>query len=213
MAVPTFSDSNGLHADDHSLFFDGAGNIYTGNDGGVWKRSATAAVGTAWTNLNNAPLNTMQFEGIAVHPTDRNLMIGGTQDNGTEYQQTSGGNWRGAEGGDGGYALIDQSATNTTNVTMYHTFFNQRNGQIGFDRVVDYELPAHQEFLTDAGRRVRRYERSDPRAMGQRTIFRTASISATLFCSMRRWLWGRARQTPCISELIGCTDPRIEATT
>ena len=35
--------------------------------------------------------NTLQFESIAVHPTDRNLMIGGTQDNGTEYQQTSGG--------------------------------------------------------------------------------------------------------------------------
>src|SRR5205814_5823028 len=41
------SDANGLHADDHSLFFDGAGNIFTGNDGGVWKRSATAAAGTA----------------------------------------------------------------------------------------------------------------------------------------------------------------------
>ncbi len=132
-------DSSGLHADDHSLFFDGFGNIYTGNDGGVWKRSATAITGTAWTNLNNAPLNTMQFEGIAVHPFDRNLMIGGTQDNGTEYQQTSAGNWRGAEGGDGGYALIDQSATDTTNVTMYHTFFNQSGstGQIGFDRAVN----------------------------------------------------------------------------
>ena len=131
------ADSNGLHADDHSLFFDGAGNIYTGNDGGVWKRQSTARTGTAWTNLNNAPLNTLQFEGIAVHPTDRNLMIGGTQDNGTEYQQTSGGNWRGAESGDGGYALIDQSATNTTNVTMYHTFFNQTGTQIGFDRAVN----------------------------------------------------------------------------
>ncbi len=131
------ADSSGLHADDHSLFFDGAGNIYTGNDGGIWKRSATVAAGTAWTNLNNAPLNTMQFEGIASHPTDRNLMIGGTQDNGTEYQQTSGGNWRGAEGGDGGYALIDQSATDTTNVTMYHTFFNSTGQQIGFDRAVN----------------------------------------------------------------------------
>ena len=60
-------------------------------------------------------------------------MIGGTQDNGTEVQQTSGGNWSGAEGGDGGYALIDQSATNTINVTMYHTFFNSTGSQIGFD--------------------------------------------------------------------------------
>ena len=129
------NDSTGLHADDHALVFDGAGNIYTGNDGGVWKRSASASAGTAWTNLNNAPLNTLQFESIAVHPLDQNLMIGGTQDNGTEYQLTSPGNWLRAEGGDGGYSLIDQSATDTTDVTMYHTFFNLTGSQIGFDRI------------------------------------------------------------------------------
>jgi Calx-beta domain/Domain of unknown function (DUF4214) len=138
----TFSrDDTGLHADSHALFYDGAGaNIFAGNDGGIWKRAssgAPGAAGTAWTNLNNAPLNTLQFESIAVHPTDRFLMIGGTQDNGTEFQQTSAGNWANAEGGDGGYCLIDQSATDTTNVTMYHTFFNQQNTQIGFDRLTN----------------------------------------------------------------------------
>jgi hypothetical protein len=131
-----FRDQNGLHADSHALFFDGAGNIYTGNDGGIWKKSADNTTETAWTNLNSSPLNTLQFESIAVHPTDQFMMIGGTQDNGTEYQQTASGNWSNAEGGDGGYALIDQSATNTTNVTMYHTFFNN-NTQMGFDRIVN----------------------------------------------------------------------------
>ena len=127
-------DDNGLHADSHALFFDGAGNIYTGNDGGVWKRSASASASTAWTNLNASPLGTMQFESIAVHPTDQFFTIGGTQDNGTEVQRTSSGNWINAEGGDGGYTLIDQGATDTTNVTMYLTFFNQTNSQIFFDR-------------------------------------------------------------------------------
>jgi len=42
--------------------------------------------------------------------------------------------WTSAEGGDGGFALIDQGATDTTNVTMYHTFYNLTNNQIGFDR-------------------------------------------------------------------------------
>ena len=129
------NDSSGLHADDHALVFDGAGNIYCGNDGGIWKRSATAATGTAWTNLNTSPLNTLQFESIAVHPTDRFLMIGGTQDNGTEFQQTSTGAWSQTEGGDGGYCLIDTSATDTVNVVYYHTFFNQTANQIGFDRI------------------------------------------------------------------------------
>ena len=117
------SDSSGLHADDHSLFFDGVGNIYTGNDGGVWKRSSSSAAGSAWTNLNNAPLSTLQFESVAVHPIDRNITIGGTQDNGTELQQTTSGSWTNSVGGDGGYTLIDQSATDNINVTMYHTFF------------------------------------------------------------------------------------------
>jgi hypothetical protein len=125
------ADSTSLHADDHVLVFDGAGNIFTGNDGGVWKK-ATAS--TTWTNLNNAPLNTLQFESIAVHPTDQFLIIGGTQDNGTEAQQNSPGNWIRAEGGDGGYSLIDQSATDTMNVTMYHTFYNN-SSQMGFDRI------------------------------------------------------------------------------
>jgi hypothetical protein len=131
-------DDQGLHADAHALAYDGAGTtIFAGNDGGVWKRAANAAPATPWTNLNKSPLNTLQFEGIGVHPTDRYLMIGGTQDNGTEFQQGSAGNWSSAEGGDGGYALIDQSATNTTNVTMYHTYFNVRNSLIGFDRIVN----------------------------------------------------------------------------
>jgi hypothetical protein len=147
-------DQIGLHADSHALYYDAAGTtIFAGNDGGVWKRSSSAAPTTAWTNLNTAPLNTLQFESIAVHPTDRFIMIGGTQDNGTEYQQTSAGNWSNAEGGDGGYCLIDQSATDTTNVTMYHTFFNQTGakGQMGFDRAVKTTCLPFKDFWPTRG--------------------------------------------------------------
>ncbi len=125
------SVSAGVHADNHALVFDGAGNIYTGTDGGIWKAATTSST---FTNLNSSPLNTLQFVGIAVHPTDQFMTIGGTQDNGTEAQVNSSGNWVRAESGDGGYSLIDQSATNTTDVTMYHTFFNN-SSQIGFDRI------------------------------------------------------------------------------
>ncbi|MFN2491286.1 MAG: Calx-beta domain-containing protein [Pyrinomonadaceae bacterium] len=145
--VNFFNDYTGLHADSHALYFDPLttpSTIFTGNDGGVWKgsvptvpASTNPASNTAWVNLNSAPLNTMQFESVAVHPTDQFMSIGGTQDNGTEVQQTVTGNWINAEGGDGGYALIDQSATDTTNVTMYHTFFNQTGTQIGFDRIIN----------------------------------------------------------------------------
>ena len=129
-------DDTGLHADSHGLFMDPLTvptTVWFTNDGGVWKRQ-DAAAGTAWLNQNTNGLNTIQFVSLAVHPTDQFLTLGGTQDNGTEAMQGSYGNWVSAESGDGGFALIDQSSTDTTNVTMYHTFFNQTNNFIGFDR-------------------------------------------------------------------------------
>jgi hypothetical protein len=128
------ADEVGVHADTHSIVSDQTGtNIYDANDGGIWKRSITAAVTTPWTNVNNSPLNTLQFQSIAVHPTDTNFTIGGTQDNGTEWQSSVSGTWLGAEGGDGGYALIDSNSSGTA-VTQYHTFFCGSNSQILFDR-------------------------------------------------------------------------------
>lgn len=131
-------DSSGLHADSHALFFDQLTNpstLFTGNDGGVWKRSAAAPAGSLWTNLNSAPLNTLQFEGLAVHPIDRNITLGGTQDNGTELQQGVSQIWINSASGDGGYTLIDQSATDNANTTMYHTFFFSSGTQIRYRRV------------------------------------------------------------------------------
>jgi hypothetical protein len=129
-------DDAGLHADSHGLFIDPLtvpSTVWFTNDGGVWKRQ-DAVAGTAWLNQNTNGLNTIQFVSLAVHPTDQFLTIGGTQDNGTEGMTVSYGNWLSAESGDGGFALIDQSSTDITNVTMYHTFFNQTNNFIGFDR-------------------------------------------------------------------------------
>lgn len=136
-------DDNKVHADTQFLYVSNTTPpiVFDGNDGGIWKRDATLAAGSTWTNLNKAPLNTMQFTGLAVHPTDRNFTIGGTQDNGTEAQDTPpagpsvSGTWISAEGGDGGFSLIDTNSTATA-ITMYHTFFNQTNNLILFDRAL-----------------------------------------------------------------------------
>ena len=77
-------DDQGLHADAHSLFFDTKttpATVWFANDGGIWKRP-DAAPGTAWITRNLAPLGTIQFVSLAVHPKDQNFTIGGTQDNG-----------------------------------------------------------------------------------------------------------------------------------
>jgi uncharacterized repeat protein (TIGR01451 family) len=124
---------SGLHADTHAILLDPLvpTTVYTGNDGGIWKSLNS---GTSWTDLNSKGFSATQFQSLALHPSSRNFTIGGTQDNGTNFRNPAG-TWTRIDFGDGGYSLIDQNATDTTNVTMYHTYFNQTNNFIGFARV------------------------------------------------------------------------------
>lgn len=130
----TFTESSaGVHADTHFIRIDRSNTnvIYHGNDGGIFKSTNG---GSTWTSLNSG-LNTVQFSGLAVHPTDAKWSIGGTQDNGTNMRRADG-TWFRVDFGDGGYALIDRNATDTNNITLYHTYFNQTNNLIGFGRVL-----------------------------------------------------------------------------
>ncbi|MGB9181930.1 MAG: carboxypeptidase-like regulatory domain-containing protein, partial [Pyrinomonadaceae bacterium] len=116
------------HADTHVIKIapSDANTVYRGDDGGVWK---SVDGGNTWVTLNNTTLRATQFQSVAISPTDPDLSIGGTQDNGTERLST-GPVWLHADDGDGGYAMIDQS----TPATMYHTYFNQAGTQIGYAR-------------------------------------------------------------------------------
>ncbi len=127
------SSSSGLHVDTQAIAIapSDPNRIYFGSDGGIWKSTDG---GTAWTTLNNSTFSATQFQGIALHPTDRNYTLGGTQDNGTQYLAPNGSTWVRSDGGDGGFAVIDQTSTSPNEVTAYHTYFNQTNSQIGFSR-------------------------------------------------------------------------------
>jgi photosystem II stability/assembly factor-like uncharacterized protein len=123
----------GLHPDVHAIAIapSNTSTIYHGNDGGIFK---SINDGNTWTSMNTAGFNATQFVSLAQHPTDRNFMIGGTQDNGTPFLRANG-TWKLGQFGDGGYALIDRNATDTgASVTAYHTFYNAQAGQIGFER-------------------------------------------------------------------------------
>jgi photosystem II stability/assembly factor-like uncharacterized protein len=123
--------ASGLHVDSHVYAFAPSDPtiLYFGSDGGIWRSSDT---GQTWTSRNNTQYHATQFQSLSLHPFDREFMIGGTQDNGTEYKLPDG-SWVRTDGGDGGYALIDQNATDVTNVTQYHTYFNNAT-QIRFAR-------------------------------------------------------------------------------
>lgn len=124
--------NSGVHADAHAIKIAPSNNqiVYRGDDGGIFK---SIDGGDTWSSLNNSTFRATQFQSIALHPIDRNFSLGGTQDNGT-LRLLTGGLWNTSEGGDGGYALIDQNAVNNTAVTMYHTFFNLTGMGIGFSR-------------------------------------------------------------------------------
>jgi uncharacterized protein (TIGR03437 family) len=119
--------SGGVHADTHVIVAS-KGNrniVFEGNDGGLWRTDDGTANTISWKTLNqNLPFT--QFQAIALHPTDANIIIGGTQDNGTN-KYTGSGAWNNIARGDGGFTIIDQSNPDI----YYHTFFNQSGNQVG----------------------------------------------------------------------------------
>ncbi len=119
--------TGGLHADTHVMLVcpTNPNILFTGSDGGIWRSDNAKSTPIKWNDLNQN-LSITQFQGLATHPSNPNIILGGTQDNGTNLYggQIS---WTRVVSGDGGITLIDQSNPSI----MYHTFFNQTNTQIG----------------------------------------------------------------------------------
>ena len=136
------NSSSGLHVDTQAfgLAPSDPNIMYFGSDGGIWRTTNVRATGTIpWTTLNNTTFSATQFMGLSLHPTDRNYLLGGTQDNGTQYLEPNGTTWVRSDGGDGGFSAIDQNATSPTNTVAYHTYFSQTNTQVGFQRALTTE--------------------------------------------------------------------------
>lgn len=97
---------SGVHPDHHALAFGPGGQIWEGNDGGIYKSST----GTSWTNVN-ANLAATQMYHVAVHPTFSTRVLAGTQDNGTAERTAVSQNWPQLQAGDGGFSAFESSGT------------------------------------------------------------------------------------------------------
>jgi photosystem II stability/assembly factor-like uncharacterized protein len=106
------------HADQHAIVahpgFNGTTNttVFFGNDGGVYKAANINVLGNdmpenrvGWQELNNN-LGITQFYGAAGNPTT-NVIVGGTQDNGTLRYSGDSEGWSTTFGGDGGFSAAD----------------------------------------------------------------------------------------------------------
>jgi len=131
------NSSSGLHVDTQAIAIapSDPNTVYFGSDGGIWKTTNVQATPIVWTSLNRPGFYATEFQGIALHPLLRNYSLGGTQDNGTEYLLPEH-SWINTDGGDGGFAVVDQNATTQTDVVSYHTYFNRTASQIGFIRAL-----------------------------------------------------------------------------
>jgi photosystem II stability/assembly factor-like uncharacterized protein len=120
--------SNGqVHPDQHAITFGPDGTVWVGNDGGIWK---TSNPGSNWINCN-ATLVASQHYQVALHPTDPNRVIGGTQDNGTVQRTVSGGAvaWPQILSGDGGFAAYDFVTPSRRYITyVYLAVYRQYSG-------------------------------------------------------------------------------------
>jgi len=92
---------NGSHSDFHAIAFTGA-SLYTVNDGGIFVSNDG---GNTWSGSLNTQLNTMQFQGAAAAPVGTTLVVGGTQDNGSNVY-TGSLVWTQLMAGDGGISAI-----------------------------------------------------------------------------------------------------------
>ncbi|HMB68991.1 MAG TPA: hypothetical protein VKU85_06750, partial [bacterium] len=92
-----------MHVDHHALEFASNGDIYEGNDGGLYK---SVNGGTVWSKLPD--LAATQFYAIEVDESDPTRRYGGAQDNGTNRTLTGASdNWTNILGGDGFAPLVN----------------------------------------------------------------------------------------------------------
>ncbi len=99
------------HPDQHLMFFDqeNPNAMYSANDGGLFRTENILADSVSWTPLDEGYITT-QFYTVAIEPgeVDNNIVVGGTQDNGTRLT-VSGDievDWSFPSTGDGSFAAI-----------------------------------------------------------------------------------------------------------
>ena len=125
-----------MHVDMHNMIFrpGSATEAIFSNDGGIYYTADATAETIPLTNRNDA-YNVTQFYSAALNPLDgSDLMLGGTQDNGTRrfFQEGVGASAL-ALGGDGGFTFIDQDEPALAIAsTQFLNYFRSTNGGISF---------------------------------------------------------------------------------
>ncbi len=131
--APAFTSAQNVHADHHAIIYSpGSSSIAIwGTDGGVAYTSNANVTGSKPTFFNkDLGYNVTQYYSAAIHPTNPNYFLAGSQDNGTQKYTAAGINsTTSASDGDGGFCFIDQLNPNIQiTSTVYNNYFISTNG-------------------------------------------------------------------------------------
>ncbi|MBX3042569.1 MAG: T9SS type A sorting domain-containing protein [Candidatus Kapabacteria bacterium] len=120
-----------VHADQHHFVYTkDARELYAANDGGLY---FTSNNGTTWNDISDG-LAIAQYYKIDVSPASTDLIVGGTQDNGSSL--FDGKNWAQVNGGDGMACAIDpENPSLIYTTTQYGNLFRSTNGGNNFSRI------------------------------------------------------------------------------
>ncbi len=107
-----------VHADIHRFTWNSAGQLYIGSDGGI---SISSDNQTQFFSVSNKGYNVTQFFAMSYGPDG--AVMGGTQDNGTQYNDHSGASWlefKEVLGGDGFECEISYMNPNAMIGSLYY---------------------------------------------------------------------------------------------
>ncbi len=130
-AGSSFSTVTPPHVDLHALAWDTANRLLAGDDGGLHR---SGDLGNSWSS-HGVGLGVIQFyAGLSAHPTNPDILFGGTQDNGTVRRTTNSTSWAQVIGGDGGWTQLDQNNPNIVFGEVQGTgqLFRSTNGGSSF---------------------------------------------------------------------------------
>ncbi len=114
--IPFYTNYQVHHSNQHNIVFlsSDPNVMIQANDGGLYKTTDNRAYPVVWEELNNG-YNTAQMYSVAIdHGSSNDIIIGGMQDNGTWFTNTTnaGIGWTHPGYGDGGFCAIDNGHAN-----------------------------------------------------------------------------------------------------
>jgi photosystem II stability/assembly factor-like uncharacterized protein len=134
-----------VHADIHVLVWAGT-KLLIGDDGGMQR---TANGGATFSGLDKG-IVTRQYYAAGVSGADRNLLIGGAQDNGTNIRMGATAQYREVIGGDGFGVAVHPTNPAILYGTVYASrIFRSTDGGVNFDEITPNFGPAeNRPFIT-----------------------------------------------------------------